>query len=324
MAFVDELTIYAKAGSGGNGVVRWRHIKSKEFGGPAGGNGGNGGDVYAVGVRDIHILEKYPARKSFLAECGEDGRNDDEFGKNGDDLLIEFPLGSIITNKKTKERILIEKEGDKKLMLKGAGGGRGNASFKSSTNRSPQDATNGGQGEDADFHIELQLIADVGLVGFPNAGKTSLLNELTNATAKIGAYPFTTLEPNLGEMYGYILADIPGLIEGAAEGKGLGHKFLRHIARTKILVHAISLEEEDVKKAYEGFRKELSAFDKNLLEKKEIVLLTKTDIGDEEKILKAKAELANSTTLVLSASVYDDKSLKELAETIVGILRNDE
>ena len=281
--FIDELTIHAKAGNGGNGVERWLHVKDKEFGGPSGGDGGRGGNVYAVGARNLNLLAKYRNKKEFNAENGEAGGNKSLHGAGGKDLDILLPIGSIVTDKQTEEKIFLQKEGERVLLLKGGNGGYGNEHFKSSTNQNPTEFTKGKPGEEADFFIEVEIIADIGLIGLPNAGKSSLLNELTSANAKIGDYPFTTLEPNLGEYFGYIISDIPGLIEGAAEGKGLGHKFLRHIRRTKILAHLISLENEDIVETYKTVRKELEIFDKELLEKKEIVVLTKTDLIEDKK-----------------------------------------
>lgn len=223
MAFVDEMRIHMRAGNGGRGIVSWLHEKGKEYGGPAGGDGGNGGNVYVKAVRDIGILAKYRHEKEFSAEKGENGKSKSMHGRNGDDCEILLPVGSVVTNLSTKKTVELLVEGERVLLLNGGRGGYGNEHFKGSKNIRPYEWTPGKPGEEADFFIELRLVADAGLIGLPNAGKSSLLNELTNATAKIGNYQFTTLEPNLGDFYGYILADIPGLIEGASEGKGLGH-----------------------------------------------------------------------------------------------------
>ncbi|MFA6095656.1 MAG: GTPase, partial [Candidatus Paceibacterota bacterium] len=227
MAFVDEVTFHARAGRGGSGVVRWLHEKGKEYMGPAGGNGGKGGDVYVEAVRDIGILHGYRNIKLFEAEKGGDGGKKSMDGKTGEDLVLKLPVGSVVTNLDTLQSFDLLKEGERVLVLKGGRYGLGNEHFKGSTNQRPEMTTEGRVGEEADFHIELRLVVDAGFVGFPNAGKSSLLNALTNAKAKVAAYQFTTLEPNLGDLYGFILADIPGLIEGASEGKGLGDKFLR-------------------------------------------------------------------------------------------------
>ena len=318
MAFVDELKIYAKAGKGGNGVVRWLHIKAKEFGGPSGGDGGRGGNVYLRAVRDVHLLSKYRTKKEFLAENGQDGQSDSCHGFDGKDMDILLPIGSIVTNLKTGKKVSLQEEGERMLLLKGGFGGRGNESFKSSVNRSPKEWTPGKPGEEGEFYIEVELIADIGLIGLPNAGKTSLLNAFTSARGKVGDYPFTTLEPNLGECHGYIISDIPGLIEGAAIGKGLGHKFLRHVRRTKILVHLISLENEDPIEVYHAVRKELEQFDPELLNKKEIVVLTKTDIIDDAAALQTIVKkMKKAAPVVFAISLYDDVAIKELQDAVL-------
>lgn len=316
--FIDELKIHAKAGDGGDGVVRWRHEKGREFAGPSGGDGGYGGNVFATAVRDSQILSKYRTKKEFIAERGGDGMKDSLHGAVGKDLEILVPIGSVITNMKSGEKISLLEEGEKLLLLKGGASGRGNEHYKSSTNRSPKEFTKGWPGEEADFYIEVELVADIGLIGLPNAGKSSLLNAITNANAKVGAHPFTTLEPNLGEFYGYIISDIPGLIEGASEGKGLGHKFLKHIKRTKMLVHLISLENEDVDGAYKTIRNELGQFDKELLNKKEIVVLTKTDlIEDKKQIDKIIKKIIKKCPIVIAISLYDDNEIKLLRDLFI-------
>ncbi len=282
MAFVDELKIHIKAGKGGDGVVRFLHEKGKDKAGPAGGNGGKGGDVYLRAIRDIGILSRYKNIKEFFAENGEAGMKKSMHGKNGKDLIIDLPIGSVVTNQETREKFNLVEDGKVIKVLSGGKGGLGNEYFKSAVNVKPEKQTDGKRGEEADFYVEVELVADAGLIGLPNAGKSSLLNELTNAKSKVGAYQFTTLEPYLGDMYGYILADIPGLIEGASEGKGLGHKFLRHIKRTKVLLHCLSLENEDLVKAYKVIRNELKEYSEELAEKKEVVILTKTDMVDEK------------------------------------------
>ncbi len=322
MAFVDELTIHARAGRGGDGVVRWLHLKGKEYSGAAGGNGGNGGDVYIRGVRDINLLGRYRGEKYFEAGDGGPGENDHRHGPQGDDFIIDLPVGSVVLNKETGERFELETEGEQKMILKGGRGGVGNAVFKSSVNQTPTESTPGARGEEAELYIELRLIADAGLIGLPNAGKTSLLNALTGAGGKVGSYAFTTLDPNLGVLYGLVLADIPGLIEGASSGKGLGFKFLRHIARTRLLVHCISLESEDPYKDYEVVRAELAAFEGDLIKNKpEMIVLTKSDTKTPEEIAKiTEGFKQKGHTDVTTVTVLDDKAVKELQDKIVRAL----
>lgn len=324
MAFIDELKIKIKAGSGGNGVVRWLHEKSKEYSGPSGGNGGKGGDVYIKGVRDIGILARYKNTKELSAERGQDGMKDSMHGKNGEDLIIELPIGSVVKNSETREEFNLLEDGQTIKILNGGRGGLGNEYFKSSKNQTPEQFTLGKDGEEAMFSIEVELVADAGLIGLPNAGKSSLLNELTNARSKVGSYQFTTLEPALGDMYGFILADIPGLIEGASEGKGLGDKFLRHIKRTKVLLHCLSLENEDLSVSYKVIRKELEAYSEELAQKEEILILTKIDVVDE-KTLKTKIKEAKKLNKkIFTVTVYDDNSIKELKDNLVKFLRDNE
>ena len=319
MALVDELKILARAGKGGDGVVRWLHLKGKEYSGAAGGNGGNGGDIYIHAVRDISLLGRYRGEKKFEAVSGNDGESYNCDGKGGKDLVIDLPVGSIVRNTATGEVHELLAEGEQKLVLRGGRGGAGNAVFKSSVNTSPMECTPGMPGEEAELHIELWLIADAGLIGLPNACKSSLLNALTGSAAKVGAYAFTTLDPNLGALYGFVLADIPGLIEGASEGKGLGSKFLRHIARTKMLIHCVSLESENPLQDYKTVRDEISRFgDGELKDKRELVVLTKSDTRTPEEIKKITKEFRGE---VAAVSILDDGLVKKLGDTIVAALR---
>jgi len=309
--------------------VRWHRQKFEPKGGPAGGDAGRGGNFYVSAVRDVHILLKYKAKKSFIAGRGEDGGSKSLHGANGQDFILELPIGSIISNTETDEKWQLTDEGQKILLLKGGFGGFGNEHFKSSVNTTPKESNIGGPGESGNFKIELELFADIGFIGLPNAGKSSLLNALSNADAKVGDYPFTTLDPNLGDFFGYIIADIPGVIEGASEGKGLGVKFLRHIKRTKMLAHLISFENPNMMKSYKEIRKELAKYDKNLglgeeglSSKEEIIVLTKSDVVDDPKIVSKKVkDFQKIAKNVFAISLYDDKMVKKFSDALIKILK---
>lgn len=321
--FVDELTIKAKAGNGGDGVVRWRHEKSVALGGPAGGDGGRGGDVYMRAVRDINLLSKYTGFKEFTAQSGDAGSKKSRHGGFGEDLYVDVPVGATVTDIDRDRTYSFMHEGDVHKILKGGRGGLGNEYFKSAINRSPEQSTKGKRGEEGTFLIELSLIVDVGFVGFPNAGKSTMINALTNTKSKVGAYPFTTTEPHLGELYGFILADIPGLIEGASEGKGLGDKFLKHISRTKMILHCVSLEEENPLDAYKSIRSELEKYDPELLQKEEWVLLTKSDLCEKGKAEEASALLkTHGVTDVHILSGVTKEGVKDFSDALVLHLRN--
>jgi GTPase len=321
--FVDEITLHLKAGRGGDGVVRWRHEKGKDHGGPSGGNAGKGGDIIAIAVRDVGILSSYKQNREFEAGRGGDGFKDSKHGESGADIEVKLPVGSRLKNLTTGHTFELLKDGEKILLLKGGRGGLGNEFFKSSVNITPDESTEGEEGEEADFEIELLLIVDAGLVGLPNAGKSSLLNALTRAKSKVGNFPFTTLEPSLGDLYGLIIADIPGLIEGASEGRGLGHKFLRHIERTKALIHCVSSEEDDPVATYNIIRKELELYNPDIVKKPEIVVLTKIDMITEAEKDKKMKKLEKVAKIVKAVSVIDDESLKEFKDYLTEVLNKD-
>ncbi len=321
MHLVDDIQFNIKAGRGGDGVVRWRQEKFIDRGGPWGGDGGKGGDIYVRAIRDIGLLAHYKANREFTAEDGKDGMGGLKHGSDGQDFILDLPVGSKVINLSTGYNFNLNSEGEKVLILRGGNGGLGNDHFKSSINTTPEKATKGKNGDEARFQIVLELFADVGFVGFPNAGKSSLLNALTNAQAKIGSYQFTTLDPNLGDFFGFILADIPGLIEGASEGKGLGTKFLRHIKKTKMLIHLVSFEEKDLLDSYKKIRKELENYGNGLADKNEVILLTKTDMTDEKTIAKEIKAFAKLKKPVFSISLFDDSSIKSFADELIKILR---
>jgi len=312
---IDEVKIKLSGGKGGNGCVAFN--KNKHEKGPTGGDGGNGGSVYLEGTSNLTALNKFRFKKEFSAEDGVDGKNKVLEGKRGKDLILKVPIGTVAHNLDTGRDIEIIKNEEKILITRGGKRGRGNYFFRSSVNTTPKEFEEGKIGERFDFLLELRLIADIGFIGLPSAGKSSLLNALTKANVKVAAYPFTTLEPNLGDFYGLIIADIPGLIEGASSGKGLGIRFLRHIKRTKILIHCISSESENLLKDYQAIKNELKKYELQLARKREYIFLTKTDLIGEKEIKKKMKELKKINPNVLAVSVYDENSI----EGVKGLLR---
>ncbi|MFA5013562.1 MAG: GTPase ObgE [Candidatus Paceibacterota bacterium] len=312
---IDDVVIKVRAGNGGKGAVNFN--KNPMALGPTGGSGGKGGDFYFVGVSNLDALKQFRFKKDLNAEDGENGKSQLNDGANGKDLIVQVPVGTVIHNLTTKSEAEIIKIGEPVLIAQGGKGGKGNFLFRSSTNTTPLQSQPGLPGEHFELRLELKLIADIGFVGLPNGGKSSLLNELTNASAKVANYPFTTLEPNLGVYYDLILADIPGLIEGASSGKGLGIKFLRHVERTKILFHFISAESENVVKDYKTIRAELKKYNPELLEKPEYLFLSKSDELDEKEKEKKLKKLKKINENAIAISIYDDESL-ELVKKILN------
>ncbi|MFA9288638.1 MAG: GTPase ObgE [Weeksellaceae bacterium] len=307
---VDEINITVIGGKGGEGVVRFFPKKA----GPAGGNGGNGGNVYAYGNQNLSDLKRYAGAPRHEADAGQPGETFERIGHKGEDLLLHFPIGTLITDTNTGEQIEITHAKQKELLVTGGKGGRGNSAFKSATNQTPRQYEPGTPGQERHFHIIMRFIADFGFIGFPNAGKSSLLNELTAASVRTAAYPFTTLEPNLGEFEGKIIADIPGLIEGASSGKGLGHKFLKHIEKVPVLLHTVSLESKDILRDIEVINDELKNYREHMGEKPQTILLTKTDLVDET-FVEEKVELIKSKGYdVIPVSIFNPEQFEKLQD----------
>ena len=296
MHFLDQAKIFLRSGSGGPGAVSFRREKFVEFGGPDGGNGGKGGDVIFEAVEGLNTLIDFRYTQHFKAPRGKGGSGRNQTGAGGDDLLVKVPVGTQVLSE-DKEHVLADftQVGQRQVLLRGGDGGRGNASYKTSTNRAPRQHGTGWPGEEMWVWLRLKLLADVGLVGLPNAGKSTFINQVTNTNAKVGAYPFTTLHPQLGVVQHkgreFVMADIPGLIEGAADGAGIGDRFLGHIERTRVLLHLVDANNEDVGEAYRIVREELDAYGAGLEDKQEVVALNKADTLDDELMDALAAEL---------------------------------
>ncbi len=314
---IDDVTVRFEAGHGGKGAVAFNKVKLAL--GPTGADGGQGASIYLEGIADVGALSHFAARKVITAENGKDGRGQFIDGRGGNDLVLKVPTGTRLTNVDTKYTREITQVGERLLIAGGGIGGRGNFKFRSSTNTSPKESEEGKPGDVGTYHLELLLIADVGLVGLPNAGKSSLLNELTRANSKVAHYAFTTLEPHLGAYYSLIIADIPGLIEGASDGKGLGVKFLKHVERTKTLFHLVSAESDDPVRDYKVVRKELEAYDPALGKKSEHVFLTKSDAVEPAALKKLLAALKKAGVKAQPLSILVPESLEEVKKILNGI-----
>ena len=292
MKFIDEVKIYALSGKGGDGCASFRREKFIPFGGPDGGDGGRGGSIYAEADRNLNTLVEYRFTRKFLAQNGKKGANKDCFGRAGDDIIMHVPVGTIISNVDTNERIAdLTEHGKRVLIAQGGKGGMGNLNFKSSTNRAPRKFTRGEEGQEFNLHMELKVLADVGMLGQPNAGKSTYIRSISAARPKVADYPFTTLHPNLGvvrvdDNRSFVVADIPGLIEGAADGAGLGHRFLRHLQRTRILIHLVDLApfDPEVDPVHEAVAivEELRKYSEDLVHKTRWLVLNKLDLIPEE------------------------------------------
>jgi len=318
--FIDQATIFVKAGNGGNGVVSFRREKYIPKGGPDGGNGGNGGSIIFRADRQLTTLMDFRYRRRYIAEDGSHGQSSNKTGKSGEDTILRLPVGTLIKDAETGETLadLLE-QSNQVVIAKGGKGGRGNAEFATPTIQAPRKATKGTHGEEHKIQLELKLLADVGLVGFPNAGKSTLISRISAAKPKIADYPFTTLIPNLGivrysEEKSFVVADMPGLIEGAHTGKGLGIEFLRHIERTRVLVFLIECTSEDAKVQYKTLVNELKSFNETMLKKPQIVAITKMDLADEaiKKSLK-KLKFPKSIPLIHISAVTGE-GLKDLVD----------
>jgi GTP-binding protein len=320
--FIDETKLEVHAGHGGKGMVSFRREKFVPLGGPSGGNGGRGGHVILVASHDIHTLYDIGNKRIFRADNGGKGEPSLCTGKNGEDIRLPVPVGTLVKDLETGDLLSdLKAEGQEFVVAQGGRGGIGNAAFKSSTNRAPRQSTPGEPGQSRKLLLELKLVADCGLVGFPNAGKSSLIRRLSAATPKVADYPFTTIKPVLGivevgQGRSFVLVDIPGLIEGAAEGKGLGHQFLRHVERSACLAYVIDASEQDPIGQYQILRSEMEKFHPLLLQKPRLIVLNKTDLGDFSLDARFKAEGCP----VLRSSAVTGAGLPELKEGIRALI----
>lgn len=316
---VDTVSIIVRAGNGGDGAATFSRTAQTSKGGPNGGNGGNGGNVYFQGSNNLTDLRLFRFKKKIVAENGINGGAKNAFGRNAPHVVIDLPWGTDITDLATKQ-IYHVRDNSRILIAQGGKGGRGNVAFKTAINRTPFEAEIGTKGQEKTMLLDLRMIAQVGLVGLPNAGKSSLLTVLTSATPKIGNYPFTTLDPTVGMLGCYTIADLPGLIKGAFKGRGLGIKFLKHIEKTKILVHCIDCTQENPEKAYETVCHEFEEFNPELLHKPEIILLTKIDLADEKIVKKITQFFRKKGKDIRTSSIYDIKGIRKLKKYLISKL----
>ena len=323
MKFLDQAKIYIKAGNGGSGSASFRREKFVEYGGPDGGDGGDGGSIIVQSDRNLNTLIDFRYAQHFKAQHGKPGSKRNKTGANGEDLILKVPLGTQVYEEDNNTLIYdFTKNKEKYLVASGGKGGLGNVRFKSSTNRAPRKKTNGKLGEEFWIWLQLKVIADIGIIGKPNAGKSSLLAALTRAKPKIANYPFTTINPNLGVSYyggkEITLADIPGLVEGAHKGVGLGDKFLRHIERCKILLHLIDLSEDDLLNSYKKIKSELSNYDKDLIKKKEIIFFNKSDLLDDNEINEKLKEFKKKIKIKYEIlSVHSNKDIQKIKKLLI-------
>jgi GTP-binding protein len=324
MKFLDQVKIYIKAGNGGDGSPSFRREKFIEYGGPDGGDGGKGGSVILLAEQNLNTLIDFRYQQHHKAQRGDNGSGQNKTGKSGDDLILKVPLGTQVFEEDNKTLIFdFLKVGEKFVAAAGGKGGLGNTRFKSSTNRAPRKFTKGTTGEEFTIWLQLKTIADIGIIGLPNAGKSSLLAAITNANPKIANYQFTTLNPNLGvasyDDKEITIADIPGLVEGAHKGTGLGTQFLKHIERCKSLLHMIDITNEDLKKSYKQIKDELKNYSSKLTKKKELIVLNKTDLIDNEEVKMIKKDFSKITkSEVMVLSTLEKKSVSKIKAKLLS------
>ncbi len=327
--FIDYAEIYVKAGDGGNGAVAFRREKYVPKGGPSGGNGGKGGDIILIADSNLHTLLDFRYKKKYIAEKGANGQKALKDGRNGENLIIKVPVGTLVKNKVTNIVLADLSENNSKYILaKGGRGGKGNSNFATSTHQTPRFAQPGREGEELEVILELKLIADVGLVGFPNAGKSTLISTISAARPKIADYPFTTLKPNLGIIQyknynSFTVADIPGIIEGAHLGKGLGHEFLKHIERTELLLILIDVTSENIISDYKTLLKELNKYSEILSKKKKIIGISKIDLVSENHLEKTIKEISKEINeQIIPFSAVADKNINSLLDILWNNIKN--
>ena len=324
MKFLDQVKIYIKAGNGGDGSPSFRREKFIEYGGPDGGDGGNGGSVILKAERNLNTLIDYRYQQHHKAKRGDNGSGQNRTGKSGDNLVLKVPLGTQVFEEDNKTLIFdFIKIGEEFVAAAGGKGGLGNTRFKSSTNRAPKKFTKGTPGEEFTIWLQLKTIADIGIIGLPNAGKSSLLAAITNANPKIANYEFTTLNPNLGvasyDDKEITIADIPGLIEGAHKGTGLGIQFLKHVERCKSLLHMIDITKDDIEESYNQVKTELKNYSSKLSKKKELIVLNKTDLIDQKKVKEIVNDFSKSTrSEVITMSTFEKKSVSKIKAKLIS------
>jgi GTP-binding protein len=331
LQFIDEAKIYVKAGDGGHGCVAFRREAHVPLGGPSGGDGGNGGDVIFIASEELSTLLDFKYQQHYKARSGENGRNRDQYGKAGDDLVVRVPVGTLVRDHDTDESLFdLTKPGERVVVCKGGKGGRGNIHFKTATNQAPRTAEEGTLGEERTIRLELKLLADAGLLGYPNVGKSTFISAVSRARPKIADYPFTTLVPHLGvvglsDNRSFVLADIPGLIEGAAEGHGLGHRFLRHVERCRVLLHLIELNADPAREPerdHDVINAELERYDPELAKRPQIVALNKIDVPEVRDAHAALHDrFARRGIELLALSAVTGEGVKDVLERLWKLQR---